>query len=1002
MGKSLDFQTIIMTLQRYWAEKGCLVWQPYYSQVGAGTMNPATFLRVLGPEPWNVAYVEPSIRPDDGRYGDNPYRFQQHYQFQVILKPDPGNPQELYLQSLQALGIEPEKHDIRFVEDNWESPALGAWGLGWEVWLDGQEITQFTYFQQAGGINLEPVSVEITYGLERIAMALQESYHFQKIRWNENIMYGDINYMGEKEHSTYYFEIADIERLRQMYNLFEKEAELALDKKLVLPAHDYILKCSHTFNILDTRGAIGVTERQALFGRMRELARRTAETYVEQREQMEYPWRDVPTIVGAKKYEAEKQTQKGRTQTADRADFLLEIGTEELPAGDLHSALEQLENAVPALLEELRLDHQEIRVLGTPRRLSVYINDLSGRQADQTSELKGPPANRAFDEGGNPTPAALGFARSKGIKVDQLKRKQIDGGEYLVADVHLAGKSVVKILPQKLQHLVADIRFTKSMRWNASGIAFSRPIRWLVSLFGEEILPFEFADLIAGNTSRGLRFSEKEYVTLEKAESYFDFLTSHNIIADPEARKETIRSQVKELLKSVSAETEIDVKLLAEVSNLVEAPTALIGKFDQKHLQLPAEVLVGVMKKHQRYFPVYSKEGQLMPYFITVRNGSDEHLDTVAHGNEEVIQARFADAAFFMREDSNKTLEELQPKLESLTFQPALGSMRAKTDRVLEITKKISLDLGLDQTQCKTAERAAYLSKADLVTNMVVEMTSLQGTIGKFYAIRDGEPAAVAQAIEEHYLPRQSGGASPESKAGLAVGIADRLDSITGLFAVDMAPTGTRDPFGLRRAAIGLLQNLLQLEVDFDLQKGIRAAAKAQPVTVSEEHISAVFEFILGRLQNMLLDEGHSYDAVNAALAAQGNNPAAALRTTQTIESWVQKESWSEILPAFSRCVRITRDLEQTYSVTPEKLSAKETSALFNAVEKAESALNKNRTIDVFFTELESLTPCINTFFENVLVMDKDPDVKHNRLAVLQCVSALTNGLADLSYMEGF
>ena len=371
MQKSLDFQTIIMTLQRYWAEMGCLVWQPYYTQVGAGTMNPATYLRVLGPEPWNVAYVEPSIRPDDGRYGDNPYRFQQHYQFQVILKPDPGNPQELYLQSLQALGVDPAQHDIRFVEDNWESPALGAWGLGWEVWLDGQEITQFTYFQQAGGINLEPVSVEITYGLERIAMALQGNYHFKKIRWNENIMYGDINYMGEKEHSTYYFEIAAIDRLRQMYDLFEKEAELALENGLVLPAHDYILKCSHTFNILDTRGAVGVTERQALFGRMRELARRAAEAYAAQREQLGHPWLGTPAISGASAAPVEINKNPSASSLPEKADFLLEIGTEELPAADLRSALDQLQELVPAMLDALRIGHGPIQVLGTPRRLAV-------------------------------------------------------------------------------------------------------------------------------------------------------------------------------------------------------------------------------------------------------------------------------------------------------------------------------------------------------------------------------------------------------------------------------------------------------------------------------------------------------------------------------------------------------------------------------------------------------------------------------------------------------
>ena len=280
MTEALNFQSMIMTLQQYWADQGCLIWQPYYSQVGAGTMNPATFLRVLGPEPWNVAYVEPSVRPDDGRYGDNPNRLQTHYQFQVILKPDPGNPQELYLESLQAIGIDPAKHDIRVVEDNWESPALGAWGLGWEVWLDGLEITQFTYFQQAGGLPLDPVSVEITYGLDRIAAPLQDARGFQNIRWNDRLSFGDVNLQAEQEQSKYYFEVADVERMRQIYELHLAEMEAALEAGLVLPAYDHLLKLSHTFNVLDTRGAIGVTERQVYFRGMRRLSSKVAALYV--------------------------------------------------------------------------------------------------------------------------------------------------------------------------------------------------------------------------------------------------------------------------------------------------------------------------------------------------------------------------------------------------------------------------------------------------------------------------------------------------------------------------------------------------------------------------------------------------------------------------------------------------------------------------------------------------------------------------------------------------
>jgi glycyl-tRNA synthetase len=1001
-----NFQTIIMSLQQFWAEKGCLIWQPYYTQVGAGTMNPATFLRVLGPEPWNVAYVEPSIRPDDGRYGDNPYRMQQHYQFQVILKPDPGNPQELYLQSLQALGVNPQEHDIRFVEDNWESPALGAWGLGWEVWLDGQEITQFTYFQQAGGINLEPISVEITYGLERIAMALQGSYNFRKIQWNSDFTYGDVNYQAEREHSIYYFEEADIERLREMYSLFEKEADLALNKGLVLPAHDYILKCSHTFNVLDTRGAIGVTERQALFGRMRDLSRRSAEAFVAQREELGFPWLDKKTIRGKKidvLPEEEAQLEfLNKTNFPDAADLLVEIGTEELPPADLEDAIIQLQNDVPTMIDDLRLNYENVSVLGTPRRLIVQVSSLASHQKNQNLELKGPPVDRAYKADGTPTPAAIGFARSKGIEVTDLKKKMTDGGEYLFADIHEKGRSISDILPEKLSELVAGVRFKKSMRWNESGEAFSRPIRWLVGMFGTTEIPFKYALLIAGRTTRGLRFSDKEEYILDHVDNYIPFLTSQGIIVDSQKRKDTIKKQVDKLLSSVKASANIDESILSEVNNLVEAPTSLLGNFNTNHLKLPPEVLVGVMKKHQRYFPVYDEKGALMAYFITVRNGGDQHLDIVAHGNEEVIEARFADAAFFMREDSAKKLEDFLPKLDSLTFHPKLGSMLAKSQRISKISAELSEMLKLNAAEKTNAAGAAHLCKADLVTNLVVEMTSLQGTVGKYYALRDGLDQQVAQAIEDHYLPRQAGGESPNQKAGLVVGLADRLDSLIGLFAVNMAPTGTKDPFGLRRAAIGLLQNLIQENISFDLKKGIEIAASFQPVKVSLENQQACFEFIVGRFQNMLLEDAYRYDVVNAVLAEQGANPAAALKNVIKLGNWVEKDTWPLILPAFARCVRITRGLTEMHKVDPKELIMDEEKTLLACAENAEKEIRAKRTVDTLLNQVEEMTVVINTFFENVLVMDKNQKVKHNRLAILQKIAALSIGLADLSQLEGF
>jgi len=337
MSKPPLFQEAILKLDEFWAQHDCLIWHPYNIQVGAGTGNPATLLSVLGPEPWNVAYLEPSVRPDDGRYGETPTRMQVCYQYQVILKPDPGNPQELYLQSLEALGIDPRQHDIRFVEDNWESPALGAWGLGWEVWLDGQEITQFTYFQQAGGINLEPVSVEITYGLERIVLALQGKNAVWDIDWTEKVRYADVRLQSEIEHCPYYFEVADVEGLRRVYDVYVHEHERALAAGLIVPAYDYVLKCSHLFNVLDTRGAIGVTERAAYFRNMREMTRNVAQAYVEQRQRLEYP------LMRTASSSAHEQTVRlphalPLTAPTVPTDVLLEIGTEELPAADLAPA----------------------------------------------------------------------------------------------------------------------------------------------------------------------------------------------------------------------------------------------------------------------------------------------------------------------------------------------------------------------------------------------------------------------------------------------------------------------------------------------------------------------------------------------------------------------------------------------------------------------------------------------------------------------------------------
>jgi glycyl-tRNA synthetase len=1002
------FQSAILALQHYWADQGCVLWQPYYTQVGAGTMNPATFLRVLGPEPWRVAYVEPSIRPDDGRYGENPNRMVQHYQFQVILKPDPGNPQELYLRSLVALGIDPQEHDLRFVEDNWESPALAAWGLGWEVWLDGQEITQFTYFQQAGGQVLDPVSVEITYGIERILMALQKADSFADVRWTEDFTYGDLNLKAEEEHSRYYFEKAEVGRLRHVFDEYEAEAGAALVAGLVLPAHDYVLKCSHLFNIMDTRGAIGVTERAAMFGRMRDLSKAVAEAYIGQRKELGFPWlerehpgRSMSGSASGSKARSISSNVGVRPAPQSAAPFLLEVGTEELPVADLDSALQQLEHGVEPLLDEARLGHGPVRVMGTPRRLVVFVEDLAPAQQDQHVVLKGPTAERGYDSTGKPTAAAQGFARSKGISADDLQIRQLEGGRYVVAEVHRPGQSADQVLGELLPGWLSKIRFDKTMRWDGAAVAFSRPIRWLLALHGEHVVPFEYAGLRSGRSTRGLRLVEPEHWEVSGPEAYFDGMREQGIELVGRARSELIRRSALDLAQQVGGTIADDPDLLSEVTGLVEAPNVLRGGFSQEHTALPRQVLIAVMKKHQRYFPVERKDGSLLPYFVTACNGAKRSTDLVEEGNEHVLRARFADAAFFVRQDLEHKLEEFLPRLGTLTFQSQLGSMLDKVKRIERLTATLSSKFGLSPSQREVALRAAHLCKADLVTKMVIEMTSLQGEMGREYALRGGEPREVAEAIAEHYLPRVAGDRLPASLPGVVLGVADRLDTLAGLFAAGMEPTGARDPFGLRRTAIGLVLMLAGLGLRFDLRDGIDEAASGLPVILDERTRSTCLDFMIARVQALLLPD-HRHDTVEAILSAQGWDPAGAYHGVKDLELWLPNPEWPEILHAFARCARITRGEEISSVPDPSRFIETAEAALHEALTSAERAPRAPGSVDDLLNAFQPMVPAITRFFDDVLVMTEDLSIRANRLALVRQVVALADGVCDFSRLEGF
>lgn len=993
--QALNFQDMISCLERYWASQGCLIWQPYSEKVGAGTANPATTLRVLGPEPWRVGYVEPSYRPDDGRFAENPNRMQMHTQYQVILKPDPGNPQELYLESLRAIGVDLDAHDVRFVEDNWESPALGAWGLGWEVWLDGLEITQFTYFQQAGGLDLDPVAVEITYGLERIAMFLQGVKEVWDLCWDDRHTYGDVLKMPEIEHCDYAFNTANVQRLQKLYDLYEEEARAAIARGLVIPAYDYVLKCSHTFNVLDTRGAIGVTERANYFRRMRDMTHRVAEAYVEQRQRMEYPFFDKEAVTTTALVAAPTPLPAGE----EEADLVLEIGIEELPSHDLRDAIAQLQTAVPGLLAAARLPHAGVTVSGTPRRVAVQVHKLIARQLPEKQEFRGPPADRAFDTLGQLTKAAEGFASSKGVPASSLEVREEGDKRYLYAVRQVEGQATYMLLPDLLQNLLAGLRFGKSMRWNSSNIGFSRPLRWIVALYGDQVSPLAYAGVASGRTSRGLRPQGSPLLAIPTAADYERTVTAAGIVIDRSERRRLVAEGLQETAAAIGGRVPVDEALLDEVTDLVEQPLHLLGRFDPAYLDLPAPVLVTVMKKHQRYFPVVDAQGNMLPYFVAVANGADRDRELVVRGNEAVLRARYADAAYFVRDDRKRPLEDFNKDLATLTFQEQLGSMLAKVYRLEKLVEPVAVQLGLSPDEVRAARRAALLAKADLATHMVVEITSLQGIMGEIYALSSGEAPEVARAIRETYTVRPE---EPLSSIGMALNLANRLDSLVGLFAVGLAPKSTADPFGLRRDALGIVGNLLVSSKSFDVQAGLRAAAALQPVTVSEAVWQDCADFITRRLYGVLRDEGFAHDVTESVLAAQGNDPAHAYAAVKALTAGIDQMGWDDDFTAYARCKRIVRSLVERHALNPDVDPASVHRRLLDAYEAAALTVRTQPDIPTLLAALASLRAPINAFFDAVLVMAEEPALRSARLGLIQAVAALPDGIADLTLLQGF
>ena len=678
-------------------------------------------------------------------------------------------------------------------------------------------------------------------------------------------------------------------------------------------------------------------------------------------------------------------------------DLLLEIGTEEVPAHVMPGVLAQLKERAEKAFQENRIAFASVRTLGTPRRMALLVKDLAEKQADVTSENRGPSVKIAFDTDGKPTKAAQGFARGQHVAPEDLVEK--DG--YVYAVVHETGKETAELLKTLLPELICALSFPNNMRWGSLEFKFIRPIRWLVALFDSEVIPFEVANVTSGRVSRGHRFLSQGDFSIAKADDYEQDCEAQYIIVDPEKRKAVIRTQIEAVAKENGGRAEITDDLLEEVLYLVEYPTALCGRFEEKYLQLPPEAVITPMRDHQRYFPVKDDAGKLLPLFITVRNGGKEYLETVQHGNERVLRARLADAQFFFDEDRKKSLEEHRDKLKTVVFQQGLGTMYEKTERLAQLADFIADEIGADEKVHKHARRAALLSKADLVTGMVTEFTELQGIMGREYAKLDGECEKVAIAIDEHYMPRFAGDAQPQTTAGRIVSTADKIDTIVGTFHLGKIPTGSQDPFALRRQALGLVHMVIEAKYHLSISRLVAKAMDLYGITEAEERAKMqadVAEFLRLRLRNVLEAEQIRYDAADAVLGDVDDIYNVLLRARAVTAFTGQKDA-AQSMQAFVRVANIARK-SAAETIYPERFHMAEEMALYQAYTSTKSAVESLVSGEDFEGAIDALTELaapIDAFFDNVMVMDKDEAIKDNRLALLRGVDGIIREVADFT-----
>ena len=669
-------------------------------------------------------------------------------------------------------------------------------------------------------------------------------------------------------------------------------------------------------------------------------------------------------------------------------DLLFEIGAEEIPAGFLPNIIKQLGELATAALAERHIPHEAVKVYATPRRVALLINNVAERGEDVHETHKGPSVSIAYDADGNATKAAIGFARGKGLDVSELK--VVDG--YIFADTTKAGLDTKEVLSDVLPSLITGLSFPKSMHWGNLEERFVRPVRWLVALFGQDVVPVTFANVTSTNVSRGHRFLGESELTIGEPKDYVDTLNKNFIIIDQDVRRETIRKQLTELAATKGATVVWDEDLLNEVTFLVEYPTALCGTFDESYLALPSDCIITPMKDHQRYFPMVDGKGKLLPMFLTVRNGDSKSLDVVAAGNERVLRARLDDAKFFFNEDRKTPLAGRYEALTKIVFQEGLGNLKDKTERLLTLGAALAKEVGFADTT--TLERATHLAKTDLTTGMVSEFTELQGIMGKEYALLDGETPAVGEAIFEQYLPRFAGDILPSTDAGRILSIVDKVDTIVATFSRGLIPTGSQDPYALRRQTIGIINILMDSKWSLSMRPIWLKAMELLGVASEkqEELLGQLENFFILRLKNILLEQGMPYQVVDIVLSQETVTVALAEGLGQALTANRIDEN-EPLMQAYTRIFNMVKDV--TFTGVDESLLKEDSEqALYKAALPVYTTNRKALEAGDYVKAVslaESLVLYIETFFEHVMVMDKDEAVKQNRLQLLRMTYEVSN-----------